>query len=214
MGTARLHDGLYAITDSRCTPPATLYAQVQQAIAGGARLVQYRDKLASSRERLERAGALLEVCRAGAVPLIINDDIELAVAVGADGVHLGAQDGTAAQARARLGPQAVIGVSCYDRLERAVQAHGEGASYVAFGRFFPSRSKPGACQAPVDLLTEARRRIPLPVVAIGGITPQNGAGLVRAGANLLAVIHGLFCDVDTRAAAVQYTGLFTAPDPE
>jgi thiamine-phosphate pyrophosphorylase len=213
MSAAQLHDGLYAITDSICTPPATLCAQVEQAISGGARLVQYRDKIASAGERLERARALLALCRSCTVPLIINDDIERAAAIGADGVHLGEQDGSATLARTRLGAAAVIGVSCYNQLERAMQAYEESASYVAFGRFFPSHSKPDARQAPPGLLTEARRRIPLPVVAIGGITPHNGASLIHAGANLLAVIHGVFCNVDTRTAAAQYASLFAAQPP-
>lgn len=212
MAGARLPDGLYAITDSVCTPPASLCLQVEQAIQGGARVIQYRDKQATAAQRRQRATALLVLCRSLRVPLLINDDLELAATIGADGVHLGEHDGTAAQARARLGPQALIGVSCYDRLQRAEQAQAEGASYVAFGRFFASHSKPAARQAPPELLTEARRRLALPVVAIGGITPHNGAALVRAGANLLAVIHGVFCTSDSQRAAAQYAALFTAPD--
>jgi thiamine-phosphate pyrophosphorylase len=211
MAGVHLPDGLYAITDSVCTPPATLCAQVELAILGGARLIQYRDKQATAAQRLQRAAALLALCRAHRVPLIINDDIELAATTGADGVHLGEHDGAPALARARLGPQALIGVSCYDRLQRAEQAQAEGASYVAFGRFFPSHSKPAARHAPLELLTEARRRLALPIVAIGGITPHNGAQLVSAGANLLAVIHGVFCNTDPRRAATQYAELY-APD--
>lgn len=208
-----LPDGLYAITDSVCTPAAKLCGRVEQAIAGGARVIQYRNKLATDAERHARASALVAVCRAHGIPLIINDDPELAAACGADGVHLGEHDGNVRLARARLGPQALIGVSCYDRLERALQAQSEGASYVAFGRFHPSRSKPDAHPAPVDLLRAARRRLMLPVVAIGGITPDNGAELIRAGANLLAAIHGVFCTADPRAAARRYSRLFAPGNP-
>jgi thiamine-phosphate pyrophosphorylase len=202
--------GLYAITDSVCTPPATLCRQVAAAIAGGARLVQYRDKDATADQRHARATALLATCRQHAVPLIINDDLQLAAAIGADGVHLGEHDGAAGAARALLGAQALIGVSCYDNLERALQAAADGASYVAFGRFFPSHSKPAARHAPVALLVEARRQLRLPIVAIGGITPDNGAALLAAGADLLAVIHGVFCTPDARAAAARYAALFSA----
>lgn len=208
MPTPLLPDGLYAITDSVCTPADTLCERVEQAIAGGARAIQYRDKQASDAERHARASALAALCRTRGIPLIINDDPELAAACGAAGVHLGEHDGSVRLARARLGPRALIGVSCYDRLERALQAQAEGASYVAFGRFHPSRSKPGARPAPVQLLREARCRLALPIVAIGGITPDNGAELVRAGANLLAAIHGVFCTADPRAAARNYSRLF------
>jgi thiamine-phosphate pyrophosphorylase len=210
MPTIPLPDGLYAITDSVCTPAATLCTRVERAIAGGARMIQYRDKQATDAERHARTPALVAMCRAHGIPLLVNDDIELAAACAADGVHLGEHDASIQLARARLGPQALIGVSCYDRLERALQAQAEGASYVAFGRFFPSHSKPGARTAPVELLRAARRRLTLPIVAIGGITPDNGAELVRAGANLLAAIHGVFCTADPCAAARRYSRLFAA----
>lgn len=211
MCAARLPDGLYAITDSVCTPPATLCRQVAGAIEGGAVVIQYRDKQADGQQRRERAAALLQVCRERQVPLLINDDIELAAALQADGVHLGETDGSAAAARARLGPRALIGVSCYNRLERAAQACREGADYLAFGRFYPSRSKPGAVLADPGLLTRARHELPLPVVAIGGITPENGALLVAAGANLLAAIEGVFCQSDPAASAARYCALFRRP---
>ncbi|HUT39792.1 MAG TPA: thiamine phosphate synthase [Gammaproteobacteria bacterium] len=208
MVRAELADGLYAITDGRARTQADLVRRVEQAIRGGARLVQYRDKQASTDERLARAAALLGLCRQHGVALIINDDIELAAAIGAHGVHLGAGDTAVATARQRLGSRAIIGASCYNRLERAHAAVTEGADYVAFGRFFASHSKPEAVPASPDLLTQARRELPVPVAAIGGITPANGAALVAAGANLLAVIHGVFGQPDIEAAAQAYARLF------
>jgi thiamine-phosphate pyrophosphorylase len=208
MTRAGLADGLYVITDHGAATVPGLVRRVEQALRGGARLVQYRDKQAGRPERHARAQALLELCRQQGVALIINDDVGLAAHIGAHGVHLGGDDMPIAAARTRLGPGALIGASCYNRLERARAAVAEGADYVAFGRFFASHSKPGAMPASPDLLTQARRELPVPVVAIGGITPANGAGLVAAGANLLAVIHGVFGQPDIQAAARAYAGLF------
>jgi thiamine-phosphate pyrophosphorylase len=202
--------GLYAITDSRLLARGTLIEQVSRAIDGGAALIQYREKHRPREECGHDARALATLCRERNIPLIINDDIELAAACGAAGVHLGRDDVPVSRARRRLGRQAIIGVSCYNQLERAQTAAGMGASYVAFGRFFSSNTKPGAVQALPALLTQARREIKLPIVAIGGITPENGAELVHAGANLLAVIHGVFGQTDIRAAARAYAKLFEA----
>jgi thiamine-phosphate pyrophosphorylase len=208
MAHAELVDGLYAITDDYTGTQAALARRVDQALRGGARLVQYRDKQADSAERHARAAALLAVCRQRAVALIINDDVELAAAVGAHGVHLGAGDTTIPAARKRLGTRAIIGASCYNRPALARAAVAAGADYVAFGRFFASHSKPEAVPASPGLLMRARRELPVPVVAIGGITPENGAGLIGAGANLLAVIHGVFGQPDIEAAARAYARLF------
>ena len=200
--------GLYALTDTGLTPGAKLTAAVEAAIRGGARLVQYRDKSGDAARRAEEARALVELCRGHGVPLIVNDDVELAAAADADGVHLGKDDGDPAAARVRLGPRALIGVSCYDSLERAVAAARAGADYVAFGSFHPSDSKPGAVRPPASLLGDARRRLGIPLCAIGGITPENGAALVAAGADMLAVIRGLFAAPDVTAAAKTYARLF------
>jgi len=198
--------GLYAITDSLLTPGEQLLAAVESAIRGGARLVQYRDK---SPGRECQAGALLQLCHAHDVPLIINDNVELAIAIGADGVHLGHQDMALDEARVQLGPRAVIGISCHDSLEQAVRAVHAGADYVAFGSFFYSPSKPGAVRAPLSLLESARHTLNVPICAIGGITPDNGAALVKAGAHMLAVISGIFAQKDFVAAARRYAQLFT-----
>ena len=208
MARRALADGLYAITDTALIAPGQLTGCVAQAIAGGAQVIQYRNKQAPRHTRLREAGALATLCRQHDIPLIINDDADLAAATGASGIHLGKTDAPIAQVRAQLGPGAIIGVSCYNDLERAIAAAQAGADYVAFGRFFPSHSKPEAVQAEITLLERARRQLDLPIVAIGGITPANGQALLAAGANLLAAIHGVFGQADIRAAAADYAGLF------
>ncbi|WP_295588342.1 thiamine phosphate synthase [uncultured Lamprocystis sp.] len=204
--------GLYAITPDipAETPDSAdrrLIAQVTQAIAGGARLIQYRAKDLDEARRHAQAAALARLCDATGVPLIINDDLELALSVGA-GVHLGRDDGDPAAARRRLGADAIIGVSCYDSLDLALTAAAAGASYVAFGSFFPSTIKPRAARPTPDLLTQARARIAVPLVAIGGITPQNARLLIAAGADLLAVITGVFAAPDVAAAARAFSQQF------
>ena len=206
--------GLYAITPERPDPGLPLHQQVERAILGGARVVQYRDKSGDDRRRLDEAGALAGLCRRHGIPLIINDDVELAAAVTADGVHLGRDDMEPAAARRRLGGSALIGISCYNRLEDAERARGLGVDYVAFGRFFPSASKPQALPADPELLRQARAALGLPIVAIGGITPQNGGPLVAAGADMLAVIDALFGCADIRAAAEDFAQLFPTEEPQ
>ena len=206
MNTLR---GLYAITDG--APAPGLLGAVETAIRGGARLVQYREKSADRGRREREARGLLQLCRDHGVPLVVNDDVELAATIGADGVHLGRDDGEVAAARVRLGPRAIVGVSCYDSLDRALRAAHDGADYVAFGSFFASTSKPAAVRAPLSLLREARARLDIPLCAIGGITPQNGAELVKAGAHMLAVIQGLFSATDVQATAKAYSKLFIQP---
>jgi thiamine-phosphate pyrophosphorylase len=202
--------GLYALTDAALTPAGRLLPAVTAAIRGGARLIQYRDKSGDSSRRLSEVHALLTLCHEHGVPLIINDDVALAAETGADGVHLGKDDVDIAAARVELGPRAVIGVSCYDSLERAVVAAQAGADYVAFGSFHPSVTKPQAARAPLTLLPAARRQLSIPICAIGGITPENGAPLLAAGADMLAVIQGVFGAPDVAAAARAYTRLFRA----
>ncbi|MCK9529350.1 MAG: thiamine phosphate synthase [Gammaproteobacteria bacterium] len=200
--------GLYVITDARLIPDARLTAAVEQAIAGGARMVQYRDKGADATRLHGHAEALAKLCRARGAMFIINDDPALAAAVRADGVHLGRDDGDIAAARTLLGPDAVIGVSCYNQLERAKAAVAAGADYVAFGSFFPSSVKPDAVRAAPALLREAKACLRVPLVAIGGITSANGAALVTAGADMLAVISDVFGHDDIRAAARRIAQLF------
>jgi len=200
--------GLYAIADTQYLDDARLMPAVGEAIAGGARIIQYRDKKHNAEARLEQAKELAALCRQHGVLFLVNDDVELAKQVQAAGVHLGREDAALAQARAQFGPQAIIGVSCYNELERALAAQAQGADYVAFGRFFPSRTKPQAVPASLDLLREAKKKLCIPIVAIGGITPENGASLIAAGADALAVIEGVFGQADVHAAAERYARLF------
>ncbi len=205
MTTATEFVGLYAITDDRRDGPEVLAARVAAALDGGARIVQYRDKSTDTDRRHAEAAALAQLCdRRGAV-FIVNDDIELAERVGA-GVHLGVDDPALAEARARIaGP---MGASCYADFARAEAAVAAGADYVAFGRFFPSRTKPDNPPADPALLHRARHELPVPAVAIGGITPENGGQLIEAGAAALAVIDGVFGQPDIAAAARRYAALF------
>jgi len=200
--------GLYVITTAPHDSVAALCATVALTLDGGARTVQYRDKSFDTERRMREAQSLVELCRARGAVMIVNDDIELAAATGAEGVHLGEDDAPIGDARAVLGPTALIGVSCYDSLDRAERACAEGADYVAFGSFFPSVTKPDARRADPELLRRACTRIDAPIVAIGGITPANGATLIAAGAHALAVVSGVFAQPDVRAAARAYAALF------
>lgn len=215
-GMSRIQ-GLYAITD-RALLMAGLTDAVAAALRGGARVVQYRDKIdagltgdALAQERQRRhaeASALLAVCRHHAVPLLINDDVTLAAAIGADGVHLGQADTRLVEARARLGSEAIIGVTCHDQLGLAQVAARDGASYVAFGAMFVSGTKPLARPCPLATLTAARAALALPLVAIGGITPDNAASVIRAGAHAVAVIASLWQAPDIQARAHQFSQEF------
>jgi thiamine-phosphate pyrophosphorylase len=201
MPRRRLPRGLYALTDPELLPEATLTERVAQAIEGGARVVQFRDKDADAVTRRRRAQAVLQACRAGGALCIINDDPALAAELDADGVHLGRDDGDVSRARAIVGLSRLVGVSCYDQWDRAVAAVAAGADYVAFGSTWPSFTKPDAVRASLDLLTRGSRELPVPVVAIGGITRANAAATVAAGAHCVAVIRDLFGDPDPRHAA-------------
>ncbi|MEE9494025.1 MAG: thiamine phosphate synthase [Gammaproteobacteria bacterium] len=205
--------GLYAITDSRLQTPNELATQVKLAVQGGARMVQYRDKSDDQSKRQAQVTALLTICREFSVPLIINDDIQLARFCGADGVHLGRTDSDLQTARKQLGDTAIIGVSCYNEWARAEQAVALGADYIAFGRFFASSTKPDAALAETVLLSRARKQLSLPVVAIGGITANNGQQLVNAGADMLAVIAGLFEQPDIEQTAQRFSRLFQPKQP-
>lgn len=200
--------GLYAITPDRPDRQRPLAELVDEALAGGARVVQYRDKGADGYRRHTEASVLLNRCRQVGALLIVNDDLELAASIAADGVHLGRDDANPREARKRLGPNAIIGVSCYNRFERAREVREIGADYVAFGRFFASDTKPNAVQADPELLRHARRELCIPLVAIGGITPENGGPLIAAGADMLAVVNGVFAAANVRAAAQAFTELF------
>lgn len=200
--------GLYAITPE-CADSADLQRRARAAMQGGARVLQYRSKLADAGLRLAQAQALRALTREFGVTYIVNDDAQLAAAVDADGVHLGATDGEIAAARALLGARRLIGASCYNKLSLAQAAVHAGADYVAFGAFYSSGVKPEAAVAQPQLMQLARRELEVPLVAIGGITAGNGALLVQAGADALAVISSLFEAADIRAAAQDFAKLFT-----
>lgn len=200
--------GLYAITAAADTDPVRLADRIDAAIDGGAAMVQFRAKDLAGRERYATAALLLDTCRARRVPLIVNDDPALAAGIEADGVHVGRDDGDVLSARRIVGDRSIVGVSCYDRLDLALAAAGDGATYVAFGSFFASPTKPRAVPAPIRLLADAREKIDLPIVAIGGVTAGNGAALVEAGADFLAAIDGVFGGEDVERAARGYAALF------
>ena len=198
--------GLYAITP----PPERDFdqwlARIEAALQGGVSVLQLRNK--TGRLAPAQAAAVAGLCREYAVPLIVNDDVELALRIRADGVHLGRHDAPLAHARERLGPGAIVGVSCYADLQRACEAEATGATYVAFGAFFPSASKPEATPAPLALLPEARSCLTCPVVAIGGITLDTAPRLLKAGADLLAAIGAVFATADPRSAARAFARLW------
>jgi thiamine-phosphate pyrophosphorylase len=202
--------GLCAVTlDDPLLP--RLSALVKAALDGGAPFVQYRNKLAPRPLRRAQAAEMLRICRAAGAKLIINDDVWLAVEIGADGVHLGRDDapgGSLATARDALGSKRILGVSCYNEIARAEEAAAAGADYIAFGSMFPSRTKPRAVNAPLELLGEAKRRFGLPVAAIGGITLDNAPQAIAAGADIVAVVSDLFDAMDIKARAEAYQQLF------
>lgn len=200
--------GIYLLTQPPWASLEVCLARIGQAIQGGVRMVQYRHKEAAPAQRYEEAEAILAYCRQRGIPLLINDDVDLARAIQADGVHLGVEDSSPTLARNLLGEGAMIGVSCYNQLDNAKKAIACGADYVAFGAFFPSTTKPDAVRASPVLLQQAKQMFSVPVVAIGGITPENGADLVVAGADFLAVASGIFQANHVMQAALAYRSLY------
>lgn len=200
--------GLYAITPEQVTDTARLLDMVRRCLAGGTRTIQYRSK-GSDRTRLwSEAQAISALCRQYGATFIINDHLDLARDIGADGVHLGKDDQSCAEARQQAGADLVVGVSCYDSLPRARQAVADGASYVAFGSAFPSPTKPGVVRADLSLYRQAAAELHIPVVAIGGITPHNAADLISAGCHAVAVISALFDATDLTPTAAAFSALF------
>ena len=199
--------GVYAITPEYADG-ARLLAEVEATLAGGCRIVQYRDKISTMTESVARARALRELTRRYDAKLLINDELALAFLVEADGVHLGRDDGDLMAARAILGPEHILGASCYADFAAAQKADAAGADYVAFGAVYPSPTKPNAPLAPCDLFAEAITRLTASSCAIGGITLENAPALIVAGADLLAVITDLFGAPDITARAAAYQRLF------
>lgn len=202
--------GLYAITPETADG-ARLLENVEAVLAGGGRIVQYRDKNSAMPERVARAHALRKLTDRFAATLLINDDIALAFLVKADGVHLGADDGNLTAARAILGPDRILGASCYADFRAAQAAAIAGADYVAFGAVYPSPTKPKAPLAAADLFCRAKTTLTAARCAIGGITRDNASPLINAGADLLAVITDLFEAPDITARAAAYQRLFEEP---
>jgi thiamine-phosphate pyrophosphorylase len=200
--------GLYVITDERLIPELTFAATIEKALRGGASIVQYRDKSSDAPRRQQQATGLRALCSEYAASLIINDDIELARKVAADGVHLGEDDVSIEQARSKLGDDAIIGISCYNQLQRAQAAEAAGADYVAFGAVFTSPTKPAARSASCTLISEAKSQLKIPICAIGGIDRTNAARVIDAGADMTALISGLFSAEDISATARYIAGLF------
>jgi thiamine-phosphate pyrophosphorylase len=203
--------GLYAVTPETgdsAVQQDRLFASVALVLEGGASILQYRCKNPDFTFRLSQARRLKMLCQQHSVSFIVNDDVELAAQVQADGVHLGREDAEISTARARLGRSTLIGASCYDDLGRAGTAVTAGADYLAFGSFFRSSVKPGAVRPSLDLLTQARRRWRLPLVAIGGITPENAPKVIEAGADAVAVITAIFSSSDPRESARSIARLF------
>ncbi len=199
--------GLYAITSDEQNTNVLL-TKAEAAIQGGIGILQYRNKLADHQLKMQQAQLLLALCRQYQVPLLINDSIDLCVALDADGVHLGADDGNLAEARAMLGANKIIGASCYNQFDLARSAQQAGADYVAFGACFVSSTKPSAPVAALDLFTQARSHLSVPSVAIGGITLDNAPLVITAGANAIAVINAIFNVDDVKLTSQQFTKLF------
>src|SRR5690554_5961434 len=200
--------GIYAVTDPVLLPGDRLFSGVTQALEGGVRLIQYRDKTATWDQQLQRASALVRICRDHDAQLIVNDGIRLALESGAAGVHLGQEDDSITLARQRLGRTALIGATCHDQVSLAQRACMQGASYVAFGRFFPSETKPDAPCAPIAVLQQAINRVPCPTVAIGGITADNMPDIIRHGAHAVALCHSLFARNDIGQTARRLVEIF------
>ncbi|HBT32351.1 MAG TPA: thiamine phosphate synthase [Pusillimonas sp.] len=207
--------GLYGITPE-WSDFEKLTRAVEQAAEGGLVALQWRQKSITGHEAIDKAGRLKEICRSLGITFIVNDSIELALAVNADGVHLGREDGDPGSARQRMGTNKLIGLSCYNESVRAQQALDMGFDYVAFGAVYPSSVKPNAVRADLDLFKSFRaspNALPAKqpgIVAIGGITPENAAPVIGAGATSVAVINGLFDAADIRHQAQQFSRLFNA----
>ena len=200
--------GIYGITDDALLPESKLDFAVEEAIKSGCRVIQYRSKITDWKARVRQAESLRLLCEQYQVPLIINDNVELCNEVDADGVHLGKQDSSFEQARIQLSADKIIGITCHDSVVAAVSAEEAGADYVAFGRFFPSETKPNASPAPIEVLTEAKKKLSIPIVAIGGINAENGAALIAAGADMLAVINAMFADESVSQRTTELVALF------
>ncbi len=212
MSRSQVHQdrlkGLYAITDEKLITNERFSEAVKLALQGGARIVQYRDKSNNPQKRLQQAGILCSLCEQYQAVSIINDDIELAKAVNADGLHLGKDDRSLTLARQVLGENTIIGVSCYNDLDRAIEAENNNADYVAFGAIFSSTTKPDANIAGLDIIAKAKQQLSIPVCTIGGITKENIQQVVQQGADMAAVISGIFFTNDIKQSTTELNQFF------
>ena len=200
--------GLYAITDEGLITEDHFSQAVESALQGGARIIQYRDKSENQKKRQRQASTVKSLCKQYQAVCIINDDIELARTVNADGVHLGKHDTLISKARQALGREAIIGISCYNDIDLAIAAEKNSADYVAFGAMFSSSTKPQAANAGVNLISEAKQKLSIPVCAIGGITEKNIQQLIQQGVDMTAIINGLFSADDIREMAISLSRHF------
>ncbi len=203
--------GLYAIADTGTIDEGKLLEKVEQVLAGGCRVLQYRDKSIDKEKRLHQARQLRAICHQTSTVFIINDDAELARQVDADGVHCGRNDAAISETRS-LYPGLLIGASCYNSLQRAQQLAEQGADYLAFGRFFSSQTKPEAVAADISILQQAKQKFEQPIVAIGGIMPENAGILISSGASAVAVISGVFSATDPYLSSQKICALFNNRD--
>lgn len=206
IGKAWSLHGLYIVTPD-WDDTELLLAGTERALKGGAALVQYRHKTADAVLRREQAGALLQLCRRHQTPFIINDYVDLCLELDADGIHVGGTDASVAEVRAQVGPDRIVGASCYGTLQLARDAHQAGATYVAFGGFYPSRVKKYDFRTAPEIVAESKREIPLPVVVIGGMTQENCQPLLAQGADMVAAISSVYMTADAEAAARAFVAL-------
>ena len=200
--------GIYAITDDALLAERNIAEVIESVLQAGISMLQYRGKSGSKSFKLEQSSEILDLCQLYDVPLIINDDLPLCKAIGAHGIHLGDEDENLQEARLRLGNEAIIGVTCHSSLQAAITAEEAGADYIAFGRFYPSKTKPEAPKAHIHILREAQAMLSVPIVAIGGINAENGAALITAGADMLAVVHSVFGTSEISANTKRLVDLF------
>ncbi len=202
-----IQNGVYAITDCVNLTNNDLLDKTEELLNVGVSLLQYRNKTLNKTNKKDLAKKIQSLCHQYNTPFIVNDDLALAKELEADGIHLGQNDDDIHTVRKVIGSK-IIGISCYNNLNRAISAEKNGADYVAFGSFFPSTNKPDAVEAPIELLLQSKTRLAIPIVAIGGITPENGKQLVDAHADLLAVINGLYSATNTSQATKDFNNLF------
>lgn len=201
--------GLYAITDENLIAEETFSESIESALLGGVSIVQYRDKSADQKKRLQQAKAIRALCTQYQATCIINDDIELAKTVNADGIHLGKDDTELSYARQVLGEDAIIGISCYNDIDLAIDAEKNSADYVAFGTMFSSPTKPDAVCATPEMISRAKQQLSIPVCAIGGITGENIQQLIQHQADMAAVISSLFSADDIKTTANNLSQYFS-----